>query len=1365
MKISYNEFHVSKDIRDKCDFDSSLYSSSGNVIITDLKKVRIFAEKLNQYYDKIGLSEKRISAGQLNAMGLIDEILHYVSMLYRRDVLKASFEGALAALDQKFGKEKIDEILLQFTNEYPPTAVYRKEISAEEYLKQSAVDAGTKLERTNREATFEEMMMLHLANENPAFAKFSVLFSETKLRKNPVYAWAWEETQKYFKGQPKFGPFNNDFVTFLREPVAFSPKSLRGQLQYILKHWMYLIGEWLKKRLLASLDTLSEEEKAAWRGIKGSEVEMSPYSYENLMNEYERYSPDRDWMPKVVLMAKTILVWLYQLTKKYGRPIERLDQIPDEELDLLRDQGFTGLWLIGLWERSNASKRIKQICGNPEAASSAYSLMDYTIAGNLGGWDALDNLRRRLWQRGIRLASDMVPNHTAMDSRWVVERPDLFMQRRDCPFPQYTFNGENLSHDGRVGVYLEDHYYSKSDCAVVFKRVDNQTGDVRYIYHGNDGTGMPWNDTAQIDFLNPAAREAVIQDILHVARNFPIIRFDAAMVLAKKHIRRLWYPEPGHGGDIATRSEYAISSQAFEDAIPNEFWREVVDRVAKEVPDTLLLAEAFWMLEGYFVRTLGMHRVYNSAFMNMLKKEENQKYRDTVKNTIKFDPQILKRYVNFMNNPDEETAVAQFGKGDKYFGVCTLMVTMPGLPMFGHGQIEGFEEKYGMEYTRAYRDEKPDEGLVNGHWQLIFPLMKKRWLFAQVEDFLFYDVWDNGRVNENVFAYSNRVGNEAAVVFYNNKYESASGWIKQSCEYAVKTGHGDEKVMTSRSISEGLGLSAEDDKYLIFRESRANLWYVRKSSDICRDGMFINLRGFECQVMLDVHQVSDTLDKKWSTLNNVLAGKGCANLEVEWEEIRYKELYAALAAVVNEDFYKKGLAILKKPAAAGIKKFLDSSKKAALAFYQKADLFRSQDHKIFGETFKPLSAAAAKKSAQDQFKAFEKSFKKACKIAAAKKGAKDLSKAKNAADFVLYGESLNWTNPEILLSECAALSLAERAFAARWSLDRKLCEAMQAAGVEWKGQRDVLYRAFVLAKISGLDLAASKAKKAGKATSNPALALASLCCESADAVALSRANSFDNVVWFNKEELDRSLFLAAQNEFILGTNSDKDILAFYKLMAAAQEKAEYKCRALVEQFEPQKPKVKKAAAKKAAASGAAKKAAASGTKKAATKKPAATKKVKAATKSAENKVIKKVAKTATKKAAATTKQSKAKPAAKTARALEKNKKALKKAGGREMAETTAKKAPAKKAAATKKPAAKKPAAKKAPAKKTAAKKTTVAKKPAAKKAPAKKATAAKKPAAKKATTAKKPAAKKATTAKKPAATAAKKPAAKKTTTK
>jgi hypothetical protein len=87
--------------------------------------------------------------------------------------------------------------------------------------------------------------------------------------------------------------------------------------------------------------------------------------------------------------------------------------------------------------------------------------------------------------------------------------------------------------------------------------------------------------------------------------------------------------------------------------MPTEFWREVVDRVANEVPDTLLLAEAFWLMEGYFVRTLGMHRVYNSAFMNMLRDEKNAEYRQAMKNT-QFDPEILKRYVD-SEQSDERT--------------------------------------------------------------------------------------------------------------------------------------------------------------------------------------------------------------------------------------------------------------------------------------------------------------------------------------------------------------------------------------------------------------------------------------------------------------------------------------------------------------------------------------------------------------------------------------------------------------------------------------------------------------------------------------------------------------------------------------
>ena len=314
-----------------------------------------------------------------------------------------------------------------------------------------------------------------------------------------------------------------------------------------------------------------------------------------------------------------------------------------------------------------------------------------------------------------------------------------------------------------MSLHIEDGYWNRSDAAVVFKHYDTGHGRTRYIYHGNDGTTIPWNDTAQLNYLIPEVREAVIQTILHVARKFPIIRFDAAMTLAKKH-----YPAPlvpgaaGMGGGIPSRAEHGMSREEFDAVFPEEFWREVVDRVAAEVPDTLLLAEAFWLMEGYFVRTLGMHRVYNSAFMNMLKMEENAKYRQTIKNVLEFNPEVLKRFVNFMNNPDEKTAVEQFGKEGKYFGACVLLVTMPGLPMFGHGQIEGFHEKYGMEYKRAYWDEEVDQGLVRGHEMRIFPLLRTPLALLRLREFRPVRLSCRCHVDENVFAYSNRVGEQRA---------------------------------------------------------------------------------------------------------------------------------------------------------------------------------------------------------------------------------------------------------------------------------------------------------------------------------------------------------------------------------------------------------------------------------------------------------------------------------------------------------------------------------------------------------------------------------------------------------------------------
>ncbi|HMN59730.1 MAG TPA: alpha-amylase, partial [Anaerolinea sp.] len=470
------------------------------------------------------------------------------------------------------------------------------------------------------------------------------------------------------------------------------------------------------------------------------------------------------------------------------------------------------------------------------------------------------------------------------------------------PYPSYSFNGPDLSNNPAVSLHIEDHYFDRSDAAVVFKYYDHRDGRTRFIYHGNDGTTMPWNDTAQLNYLNPEVREAVIQTILAVARRFPIIRFDAAMTLAKRHYQRLWFPEPGGGGAIPSRAEHGITKEEFNAAFPQEFWREVVDRVAQEAPDTLLLAEAFWLMEGYFVRTLGMHRVYNSAFMNMLRNEENAKYRTLIKNTLEFEPDILKRYVNFMNNPDERTAVDQFGKGDKYFGICVLMATLPGLPMFGHGQFEGYAEKYGMEFRKPLWEEYPDPYLVERHHREVSPLLHRRALFANMENFLLYDFFtESGAVDENVLAYSNGQGNERALVIVHNRFAETSGWLRNSCAFLVKTA-GADRPLVQRSLAEGLGIHGQEGWFTIARDQASGLEHIFSSQELVNNGLRFSLGAYEYHAFLDFRQVQDDPYGSYRQLNAYLAGRGVPNIEEAMHELVVQPVLNPFREIANPGF-------------------------------------------------------------------------------------------------------------------------------------------------------------------------------------------------------------------------------------------------------------------------------------------------------------------------------------------------------------------------------------------------------------------------------------------------------------------------------
>jgi glycosidase len=853
---------ITKNSRDTYQFSADFFRPDGGVTFTDYASARRFASEMSAH------RTQPVPASDIYAMQLIDQALRQLVRYY---IPAMAMSSAASHVSDSLGAESVAETQKKFVSEFPPEEVYRGNARVEEYLQKLS---------DGRIKTIEELIYVFTHNANPAVSPLLELVDDEPLESTAYKSLIaslntfFAKTAKESAGKPGGG---ESLFDILRAPAEASPYSLEGQLQFILDKWGHLLDEKFVTRIVRGMDFLREEAiRQHGHGDFKPDVPLQTFGGGEYQ-EYERYSPDKEWMPRLVLLAKNSYVWLEQLSRKHQRWIKTLDQIPDEELDILRERGFTGLWLIGLWERSRASQKIKQRMGDADAVASAYSLDSYDIAEDLGGWPALENLRWRAWQRGIRLSADMVPNHMGIDSKWVMEHPDWFVSLPYAPYPSYSFNSENLSDDPRVGVYLEDHYYNKTDAAVVFQRRDNYTGDVRYIYHGNDGTSFPWNDTAQLNYLKAEVREAVIRTILHVARNFPVIRFDAAMTLAKKHIQRLWFPEPGSGGAIPSRAEHGMTRAEFDEAIPEEFWREVVDRVAAEVPDTLLLAEAFWLLEGYFVRTLGMHRVYNSAFMHMLRDEDNEKYRMAIKNTLEFDPQILKRYVNFMNNPDEKTAVDQFGNGDKYFGVATVLATLPGLPMFGHGQVEGFHEKYGMEFRKPKWDESPDEGLIRGHEWKIFPLLHRRYLFADVEQFYLYDLYrPEGDVDENVFAYSNIHDDERGLVLYHNRFADTRGWIKSTAAYLDKhTGD-----LRQKTLAEALGLPFEG--YVIFKDYVTHLEYIRSCEELWQKGMYLELHAYQHHVFMDWRFVDD---EKWSDVHVALNGAGVESMQAKWDEM------------------------------------------------------------------------------------------------------------------------------------------------------------------------------------------------------------------------------------------------------------------------------------------------------------------------------------------------------------------------------------------------------------------------------------------------------------------------------------------------
>src|SRR5512137_2829096 len=149
----------------------------------------------------------------------------------------------------------------------------------------------------------------------------------------------------------------------------------------------------------------------------------------------------KPWPKHPVIYEINTWVWLGDLNRKYRRSVD-LATVPEEEWEAIAAHRFDAVWFMGVWERSPAGIEISM--RNPglledfgralpdftaaDNVGSPYCVRRYVVDGHLGGPKGLAGARRELFERGLRLILDFVPNHVAPDHPWVREHPEYFVQ-------------------------------------------------------------------------------------------------------------------------------------------------------------------------------------------------------------------------------------------------------------------------------------------------------------------------------------------------------------------------------------------------------------------------------------------------------------------------------------------------------------------------------------------------------------------------------------------------------------------------------------------------------------------------------------------------------------------------------------------------------------------------------------------------------------------------------------------------------------------------------------------------------------------------------------------------------------------------
>jgi hypothetical protein len=371
--------------------------------------------------------------------------------------------------------------------------------------------------------------------------------------------------------------------------------------------------------------------------------------------------------------------WLRALSEKHRREIT-LAQVPESELELWRDDGYTHVWLMGIWTTgprsraqslSNASLRkdyseVLPDWREEDVPGSPYAIADYQVPAALGGDAGLQDFRRRLREHGLKLLLDFVPNHLGVDHPWVGSRPELFVQTPS----------------------------SRAD----FFRQETASGE-RWLAHGKDPYFPGWTDTAQLDYRKPAVHAAMGELLRSVAERCDGVRCDMAMLILNEVFAGTWRQFPVEADQGPGPAQ--------------EFWAEAIPTVKQQSPDFLFLAEVYWGLE-WRLQALGFDFTYDKTLYERLVSRDAP---GVQAHLLGLGTEGVARGAHFLENHDEPRIASLVSPAEQH-AAALVMLGLPGMGFVHDGQPAGARRKIPVQLGR--RADEPEQPEIAGMYSRLF---------------------------------------------------------------------------------------------------------------------------------------------------------------------------------------------------------------------------------------------------------------------------------------------------------------------------------------------------------------------------------------------------------------------------------------------------------------------------------------------------------------------------------------------------------------------------------------------------------------------------------------------------------------------